>query len=599
MHLEIIFKNKNKKKEIEIFDIFGPSKPGYKLVNYQNNKYYVVFPFYKNKNKIILGIRDTKEKKLINDNEIQGDNIHYNTKEKQWELNIIKKEYSEIIFNIYNVPKEINKVHYLKFLNNLNLENYSFTEECIRDVTMDLKYEAILDIIMELGIGINKYLSEILVKIIIEKRIDIYHISSYLENNKNSKFKNNFYEIAPNIIYLFYSKNFKTLEDVKINFQEEKNNSEKRSCLLCLDNNIPMNLYPDNNEKDLIENTASNIGKLSLESVEILKSKREEISKKLSEYNKNQKFNGSKEITCILTNTTVKKLSQLENGIKANIPMIIQGFTSAGKSFLSTVASKINKRECLSTALSEHTTIEDLLGRDIIKSDSSIKFIPGILLLAYKDGKTLILDECDLSKPEILSCILGSMTKDELIISNQTFRKMDGYNVILTMNGEVKGFNEKQRNILTSNILSKFNLIPFDEMEKEECQEIFKSLLNKTENSKQYITNINNFIDILQLMINDMKNKEEMKKNIKSIDPIVTLRNLKYCCYLCRNKIHPRIAAEISYTARFPKNERKDFESILNKFGNFPEDKALNAEIEKNIKIIFYIIITHIRKLFI
>ena len=127
--------------------------------------------------------------------------------------------------------------------------------------------------------------------------------------------------------------------------------------------------------------------------------------------------------------------------------MIIQGFTSAGKSFLSTVACKINKRECLSTALSEHTTIEDLLGRDIITSDSSIKFIPGILLLAYKDGKTLILDECDLAKPEILSCILGSMSKNELIICNQTFRKMDGYNVILTMNGEVKGFNEKQRNI--------------------------------------------------------------------------------------------------------------------------------------------------------
>jgi len=44
--------------------------------------------------------------------------------------------------------------------------------------------------------------------------------------------------------------------------------------------------------------------------------------------------------------------------------------------------------------------------------------------------------------------------------------------VILTMNGEVKGFNEKQRNILTSNILSKFVLIPFDEMEKEECKDI-------------------------------------------------------------------------------------------------------------------------------
>ena len=133
---------------------------------------------------------------------------------------------------------------------------------------------------------------------------------------------------------------------------------------------------------------------------------------------------------------------------------------------------------------------------------------------------------------------------------------MDGYNVILTMNGEVKGFNEKQRNILTSNILSKFNLIQFDEMEKEECKEIFRSLLNENKNefgySKNYLKNIDVFIEIHQKMINDMK------ETIKSIDPIVTLRNLKYCCYLGKNNVHPRIAAEISYTSRFPKNERKD-----------------------------------------
>ena len=302
------------------------------------------------------------------------------------------------------------------------------------------------------------------------------------------------------------------------------------------------------------------------------------------EFNENQKKNGLKEITCILTDTTIKKISQLEYGILANIPMIIQGFTSAGKSFLSNVASKINKRECLSTALSEHTTIEDLLGRDIIKSDSSIKFIPGILLLAYKDGKTLILDECDLAKPEILSCILGSMSKNELIISNQTFRKMDGYNVILTMNGEVKGFNEKQRNVLTSNILSKFNIIPFEEMEKEECQEIFIRLLKNNENSKEYINKIDAFIELHQKMIDEMKNKEEVKKNTKSIDPIVTLRNMKYCCYLNKSVIPPRIAAEISYTARFPKSERKDFEKILEKFGIPQINKNLNQEIESGIK---------------
>jgi hypothetical protein len=35
------------------------------------------------------------------------------------------------------------------------------------------------------------------------------------------------------------------------------------------------------------------------------------------------------------------------------------------------------------------------------------------------------------------------------------------------MNGEMEGFNEKQRNILRSNILSKFIKIYFDKMEKK------------------------------------------------------------------------------------------------------------------------------------
>ena len=581
IHLEIKFLKEE--KDIEIFDIFGPSKQGYRFVKMESNKYYVVFPFYKfsNLKSIIIGIRDIVKKESIDNKTISGEHLRFDNQLNQWELNLLKKDNYETIFNIYNVPIEINKINYLKFLDKLKLKNYKFTLDCIREITSTLNYQEILDLIMETG-GINE-LSELLIKIIIDRKIDIYHISHYLESHKNNKFKNNFYEMAPNIIYLVYSKDTQNEEKKEINHIEEIN-YEQRKYLLCLDPNIPINLYPNNYQKDLVKKSVENLGKSSLEETKNLEIKRKEITNKLSEFNKNQKINGLEEITCILTDTTVKKLSQLEYGILANIPIIIQGFTSAGKSFLSTVASKINKRECLSTALSEHTTTEDLLGRDVIKNDSSIKFIPGILLLAYKEGKTLILDECDLAKPEILSCILGSLTKNELIICNQTFRKMDGYNVILTMNGEVKGFNEKQRNILTSNILSKFILIPFDEMEKEECQEIFKNLLDKYGSNKDYIKNINVFIELHQKLIDDMKDKEEMKNNIKSIDPIVTLRNLKYCCYLSRNKIHPRISAEISYIARFPKNERKSFENLLNKLGNIEKNKELTAEIEKSIK---------------
>ena len=585
IHLEIKFKGNS--KEIEIFDINGPSKQGYKFIEIENNKYYIVFPFYKCR-ELFFGIRDTKENKLIDNNDIFGKNLNYDRNNNKWELTILKSENCEMIFNIYNVPKEINKINYFKFLSKIDLKNYTFTQECVREVTSILKYNEVIDLIMEIYKNKKHNLTEMLVKIIIDSKIDIYHICHYLEKNKNSKFKDKFYEIAPYIIYLFKTLNIDNEEIIRSNHKVENNYGGRKS-LLCLDNNIPINLYPENYQKDLIEKTIENLGKLSIDENKNLQIKREEINKKLTEYNLIQKSQGSKQIICILTDTTVKKLSQLEFGIKANIPMIIQGFTSAGKSFLSTVASKINKRECLSTALSEHTTIDDLLGRDIIKSDSSIKFIPGILLLAYKDGKTLILDECDLAKPEILSCILGSMSKNELIICNQIFRKMEGYNVVLTMNGEVKGFNEKQRNILTSNILSKFILIQFDEMEKEECLEIFKSLLNQNnnDNSKGYIKYIDIFIDIHQQMINLMKIKEEEKKNnnnIITIDPIVTLRNLKYCYYLSRNNIHPRIAAEISYTSRFPKSERSNFENILNKFGKINENLELKELIEKNIK---------------
>jgi len=100
--------------------------------------------------------------------------------------------------------------------------------------------------------------------------------------------------------------------------------------------------------------------------------------------------------------------------------------------------SKIKKRKCNSIILSEHTTIEDLLGRDYINIDNSIIFKPGLLLNAFIEGKTIILDECDLAKPEILSYILGTITKNKLIISNKVFLKDFNFNVILTMNGESK-----------------------------------------------------------------------------------------------------------------------------------------------------------------
>ena len=589
IHLEIKFKSEV--KDIEVFDIYAPSKQGYKVIKYENNKYFVVFPFYKTKTKhVFFGIRDIKTKEFVDKKYIfENENFNYfysdNEPKNRYSLFIIKEKSEFMIFNIYNVPKEINKISYLKFIHDLNLKDYKFTESCIKEVTSILTYSEILDLILEFG---NNNLSQILINILNKRKIDIYQIAYYLEKNKKKFDESKFYSITPIIIYdLFLDEENKKNKEEENNNLDEENEKGKRNCLLCCDKNVPVNLYSENYIKELIPNTIQSLGNIFIEENK-LNEIRENIKKKLTNYNNNQRSKGLKEITCILTDTTVKKIFQLELGIKANIAMIIQGFTSAGKSFLSNVASHINNRECLSTALSEHTTIEDLLGRDIIKENSSITFIPGILLIAYIEGKTLILDECDLAKPEILSCILGSISKNELIVNNKIYRKMNGYNIILTMNGEVKGFNEKQRNILTSNILSKFIIIPFDEMEKTECEEIFKTLLKNNENSRDYIRKADSFIELHQKMIDEMKN------NKKSIDSIVTLRNLKYCYYLNKNNVSPRDAAEISYTARFPKNERKDFERLLKKFGDFEIKIRLKNEIINELKKIFYFIMNHI-----
>ena len=57
------------------------------------------------------------------------------------------------------------------------------------------------------------------------------------------------------------------------------------------------------------------------------------------------------------------------------------------------------------------------------------------------------------------------------------------------------------------------------------------------------------------------------KQNI--IDPIVTLRNLKNCIYFDKSDdINPRIAAEISYVARFPKEEKNKYEALIKNFGD-------------------------------
>lgn len=122
--------------------------------------------------------------------------------------------------------------------------------------------------------------------------------------------KKNYAEIATYIIFNFTELDNDNKEEKEDSFESDYSNN--RDCLLCCDKNIPINLYLDNYKKDLIPNTIKNLDRIF--EINKLKDIKKNIKEKLDEYNKTHE----EKLSCILTDTTVKKICQLEFGIKVN-----------------------------------------------------------------------------------------------------------------------------------------------------------------------------------------------------------------------------------------------------------------------------------------
>ena len=140
------------------------------------------------------------------------------------------------------------------------------------------------------------------------------------------------------------------------------------------------------------------------------------------------------------------------------------------------------------------------------------------------------------------------------------------------MNGEAKDFNEARRNILPSHIITKFYILHFDEIKEKESENIFKQQLEKCQNYKA----------TQQAFINLHKKMSKEKQIIT--DPVVALRNLKNYIYFDKSKVAPRIAAEILYVGRFPKEERNKYKDIINQFGDLILDENKLGKITEKFK---------------
>jgi hypothetical protein len=79
----------------------------------------------------------------------------------------------------------------------------------IRKATYSISYENIIDIIIELGI--KHRFAEQLIMILMEKDIDIYKASDYLEKNREKYEKTTFLNVVPKLIHQIYEKTKKKM----------------------------------------------------------------------------------------------------------------------------------------------------------------------------------------------------------------------------------------------------------------------------------------------------------------------------------------------------------------------------------------------------
>ncbi|KAA6379601.1 MAG: hypothetical protein EZS28_024872, partial [Streblomastix strix] len=244
----------------------------------------------------------------------------------------------------------------------------------------------------------------------------------------------------------------------------------------------------------------------------------------------------------IATQNAINRLDIVVYALKAGVPLLIQGPTSASKSLTAQVASVgLYGQYPLIYALSEQTEVGDLLGRKMLrrKGTSMLSYVPGVLAEAYEKGRVLLLDEFDLCPPKVISSILSALDGSTIEIEGRKIVRHQNFRVIATLNGETEGFTSQQRNILTSEILSRFHTISFPLMNREECNDIFSQLLQVS--NPQYEKESIQIADIHKSVENYYASDQRKDKSRGSA--AMTLRNFSYVLDLMvLEKLQPRDA---------------------------------------------------------
>ena len=282
-----------------------------------------------------------------------------------------------------------------------------------------------------------------------------------------------------------------------------------------------------------------------------------------------------KEYNYIITPEIKEKLCLLYTYMKNQIPCILEGETGTSKTFSTIILSKYLSKnwekenlqkdfKVLRFNLSSESKASDLLGKYVgdQKSFAGIVFETGVFIKAFSEGHCLLLDEINLASPALFQCIEEAL--DTKILSIEVpglplkqFKMHKNFCLVATQNPN-KGNFLRKRNELKSQILSRFQIISFEEFNEEELLKICLGLINKEESEK--------YKDIISDLIKfhiKLNKQPEITKDIFNF----TLREISLFIQALtdkNNKYTPYELILIIYGSKYPKVKLSIIDNLLN-----------------------------------
>jgi MoxR-like ATPase len=154
--------------------------------------------------------------------------------------------------------------------------------------------------------------------------------------------------------------------------------------------------------------------------------------------------------------------SDLENIIKSKIfyPAYISGPTGNGKSTMVEQICAKHKRPLIRINLNMMTDEEQLIGSKTLE-DGNVEIVEGPVLIAMRNGTTLLLDEIDAGSANTLLCLQPILEGKPYYfkLKNEMIIPTPGFNVLATANTKGKGSDDGRyigTNVLNEAFLERF-----------------------------------------------------------------------------------------------------------------------------------------------